>query len=143
MTNQPTLRTKPTLKTRTIKLIDVYDWDYFVRQVYEKPYMYQQQDGCKERRLDTFSVPAPYGEDFEATEIPFEVNGDEMGVSFETWLNTSPESTLERFANDYSPESCNTLFWARNFYPSVEMIINDLHAKGLLEEGKYGIKIDW
>lgn len=28
-------------------------------------------------------------------------------------------------------------------YPDVQMIANDLHAKGLLEAGDYCIEIDW
>ena len=35
------------------------------------------------------------------------------------------------------------LFWARNFYPHVEMVLNDLHAKGLVKAGDYVIEIDW
>ena len=35
------------------------------------------------------------------------------------------------------------LWWKRNFYPDIEMVANDLHAKGLLEAGEYAIDIDW
>ena len=35
------------------------------------------------------------------------------------------------------------LFWERNFYPDVQMIANNLHAKGLIEAGDYVIDIDW
>ena len=35
------------------------------------------------------------------------------------------------------------LWWERNFYPDVSMIINDLHSKGLLPAGDYSIDIDW
>ena len=35
------------------------------------------------------------------------------------------------------------MFWERNFYPHVEMVMNDLHAKGLVEAGEYVIDIDW
>ena len=129
------------LKTETVKLIDHHDWDKFVTSVYGKVYSFQQQDGCKERGVERFSVPSPYKNefDFENTSILFEVNGDEMGVSFETWLNTSPEDTLKYFENECS----NKLIWQRYIYPDLFMIVDDLYSKGLLEEGEYVINIDW
>jgi hypothetical protein len=127
------------MKIKTIKQIDVDEWDSLVEQTYGKIYSYQQQDDCKPRGVEDITVPSKYVEDFENTEIPFEVNGSEMGVSFETWLKTTPEETREHFREDYQ----NRLFWDRNFYPSIDMIINDLHSKGLLEEGEYQINIDW
>jgi hypothetical protein len=132
---------KQKLKTKTVKLISVQDWDEFVSNIYGKPYSFQQQDGCKERGIHKFSAPDPYENefDYENTSIPFEVNGNEMGVSFQTWLNTSPKDTLKHFENERE----NNLFWERNFYPDVSMIVNDLHSKGILEEGEYVIEIDW
>ena len=127
------------MKIKTIKQINVDEWDGLVEQTYGKIYSFQQQDGCQSRGIVYISVPSNYVEDFENTEIPFEVNGEEMGVSFETWLNTTPEETRKHFKEDYK----NRLFWDRNFYPSIDMIINDLHSKGLLEEGEYQINIDW
>lgn len=127
------------MKIKTIKQIDLSEWDGLVEQTYGKIYSFQQQDGCQPRGIVDITVPSNYAEDFENTEIPFEVNGYEMGVSFETWLNTTPEETLKYFQNDFE----NRLFWDRNFYPSIDMIINDLYSKGLLEEGEYQINIDW
>ena len=129
------------LKIQKRNVIDVYDWDNLVSQTYGKIYSYQQQDGCKERQTVTITVPVKDPEDFENTEIPFEVNGEKMGVSFQTWLNTSPEDTVKYFNSNYKLK--NSLFWERNFYPHEDMIINDLHSKGLLEAGEYDIKIDW
>jgi hypothetical protein len=127
------------MNIKTIKQIDVDEWDNLVEQTYGKIYSFQQQDDCQPRGIVNITVPSNYVEDFENTEIPFEVNGSEMGVSFETWLNTTPEETRKHFKDDFE----NRLFWDRNFYPSIDMIINDLHSKGLLEEGKYQINIDW
>jgi hypothetical protein len=129
------------LKTKTIKVVSVQDWDDLVTKTYGKPYMFQQQDGCKPRGTDYFSVPSEEwdGDCHEDDEIPFEVNGKEMGVTFESWLKTNPEDTRKHFNSDWE----NRLFWERNFYPHLEMIVNDLHAKGLLEEGEYMIDIDW
>lgn len=64
-----------------------------------------------------------------------------MGVSFETWLNTSVEDTVKCLNPSYDWE--NILFWERNFYPHISRVINDLHDKGLIEAGEYQIRIDW
>jgi hypothetical protein len=82
-----------------------------------------------------------------------------MGVSFEAWLNKDPEAPLN--PSDKELKNCNyffpqqdkeewkndkshiNLFWERNFYPHIDMIINDLYAKGLLEKGEYLIDINW
>lgn len=127
------------LKTKTVKAIELEDWNNFVTEVYGKPYNYQRQDGLKEKGAYPKSVPSRWTYDFKNTEIPFEVNGEEMGVSFETWLNTSPKDTIEYFKDDYE----NDNFWEETFYPDVNMIINDLHSRGLMEAGEYLIIIDW
>ena len=124
------------------KVIRVGDFDNLVIETYGKPYSFQQQDGCKSRGSFNFSIPNKWGvEDYENTEIPFVVNGDEMGVSFETWLNTTEEDINKHFNPNHRWEAGS--FWSRNFYPHVDMIINDLHSKGLIEEGEYVIGIDW
>lgn len=121
-------------------MITLQDWDEFVVSVYGKPYMFQQQNGFREKGTYSLTVPDKWAYDNRGTtEIPFEVNGKEMGVSFETWLDTSPEDTAKHFAWDWE----NDTFWERNFYPDVRMIANDLHSKGLIEPGKYIIEIDW
>lgn len=128
------------LKTKTVKQVSVQDWDELVLSTYGKPYAFQQQDGCKGRGTEEITVPEVDDDyDYEETEIPFEVNGEEMGVSFETWLNTTPEDTAKHFNSDWE----NNLFWERNFYPEVSMVANDLYARGLIEAGTYGINIDW
>ena len=130
------------LKTKTVKVVSVSDWDDFVILTYGKHYSFQQQDGCKSRGTAYFTVPNQYdAEEFdsEATTIPFEVNGKEMGVSFETWLNTNLDDTASHFESNWE----NELFWERNFYPDVNTIVWDLYKRGLLEEGEYMIDIDW
>jgi hypothetical protein len=127
------------IKVEKRNVIDVSDWDDLISETYGKSYSYQQQDGCKERQTCTITVPVEHPEDFENTEIPIEVNGEEMGIKFETWLNTDPEEHKKILGDDWRVE----LFWDRNFYPHEHMIINDLYSKGLIEEGEYDIKIDW
>jgi len=63
-----------------------------------------------------------------------------MGVSFASWLKRNPKSPLSSGRKDASGID---LWWSRNFYPDIQMVANDLHAKGLLEAGEYTIDIDW
>lgn len=129
------------LKTQTVKQIDVDDWNSFVKKVYGKPYDFQQQDGCKERGVFYFEVPVNYLHDYKNSELPEEVNHEEMGVSFEAWLKRSPEQKLNDEEWDH-PASIE-MWWERNFYPDVSMIITDLHERDLLAEGDYMIDICW
>jgi hypothetical protein len=126
------------IKIKTKQVISVQDWDDLVMKTYGKPYMFQQQDGCKERGNFNLTIPGK-GEDYENETISEEINGEEMGVSFSSWLARNSkewngEKREKRFVN---------LFWERNFYPNVQMIANDLHTKGLIPAGDYTIEIDW
>jgi len=121
---------------RNVNLISLQEWNKLVREVYGKPYDFQQQDGCKAKGVVWEECPSE-GYDYEKSEIPLKVNGDEMGVSFKTWLETPAD--IKWFEDAWDDE----LFWERNFYPSIDMIINDLHEKGFIPEGDFGIEIDW
>lgn len=126
------------ISTRTELVIDVSDWDKLVTETYGRPYSFQQQDGCKERQRVQITIPDETWE-YDNDSILEEVNGAEMGVSFKAWLERDPKQELPNDKNSWSLE----LFWERNFYPDVQMIANDLHAKGLIEAGSYVIDIDW
>ena len=127
------------MRIRTEKVIDVSDWDKCVRETYGRRYSFQQQDDCKERGMFRFTVPDEEVNDYEVDSVPEVVNHSEMGVSFEAWLKREPNTPLADGRSDYSLD----LWWDRNFYPDVQMVANDLHAKGLLEKGDYAIDIDW
>jgi hypothetical protein len=129
------------LKTQTIKLIEVQDWDKLVSETYNRPYNFQQQNDCKDRGTEYFTVPVKNPEDYENDTVPEIVNHPDMGVSFKAWLERDPKKTLIN-KDDKDNWSLN-LWWARNFYPNIDMVVNDLHKRGLLDAGKYGIKIDW
>lgn len=128
------------IKIKTQQVIEVSDWDELVVATYNRPYSFQQQDECKSRGQVSLIVPYE-ADDYENDTVPEVVNGEDMGVSFAAWLARDPEQMLT------DPESQDSwsirLWWDRNFYPDVQMIANDLHAKGLLPEGKYVIDIDW
>ena len=128
------------MKTKTVKTIEVQEWDAVVEKTYGRPYNFQQQDGGKQRGSFTFSVPAE-SEDYLNAVIPATLDTDEMGVSFGVWLTRDPKQKLT--PKDQKEDWCTQLWWKRNFYPDVQMVANDLHAKGLLEAGDYLIDIDW
>ena len=130
------------LHIQTKQFIDEDDWSGFVSEHYGKIYSFQQQDGCKERGIYQFSVPDKYPEDFENDTIPEVVNGDEMGVSFKAWLERDIKQPLNS-KDQWDRTRGTDLFWKRNFYPHISMIVNDLHEKGLLPAGEYVINIDW
>jgi len=130
------------IKSSKVNMIDVSDFDDLVVKTYGRTYSFQQQDGCKERGTYSFSVPILGPCDFENDTIPEEVNGDEMGVSFKSWLERDPHQKLNS-SDEWEREHGLNLFWKRNFYPSVDTVIDDLYKKGLIEEGDYCIDIDW
>jgi hypothetical protein len=126
------------IKIQTKQVIDVGDWDDLVIKTYGKPYSFQQQDGCKERQNVDITIPSK-AYDFENDTVPEEINGEEMGVSFAAWL---ARKTTE-WNGPSEDRMFLDMFWERNFYPDVQMIANDLHAKGLIPAGEYVIDIDW
>lgn len=126
------------MKTRAEKLVDVQEWDKLVKETYGRPYSFQQQDECKPRGIASLTVPAE-ASDFPNDTLPEVVNSDEMGVSFAAWLARDPKQPVGKRDTDWAI----SLWWHRNFYPNVQMVANDLHAKGLLEAGDYLINIDW
>lgn len=129
------------MKIKTKKVIEVQDWDELVEKTYGRTYSFQQQDGCKPRGCFEFNVPEDEY-NFENDTVPEIVNHKEMGVSFAAWLARDPKQKLNT-EDEWDREHGLNLWWSRNFYPDVSMIINDLHKKGLLEVGEYIINIDW
>lgn len=126
------------MKIKTEKVIDVSDWDDLVEKTYSRPYSFQQQDGCKDRGVFRLTVPDE-AQEYERETVPEIVNHEQMGVSFTAWLKRDPKAPIAETSDGYVIR----LWWIRNFYPEVQMVANDLHAKGLLEGGEYLINIDW
>ncbi len=126
------------IKIKTKQVIAVNDWDNLVETTYGRPYNFQQQDDCQGRGMVGITIPDT-PEDFENDTVPEEINGEEMGVSFAAWLARDPKEW-----NGPSEDSSYIgMFWERNFYPDIQMVANDLHAKGLIPAGEYSIDIDW
>ncbi len=128
------------LKYKTTKVIEVQDWDKLVVDTYKRPYKFQQQDGCQSRGTVHINIPDDNEEEEEQNDsIPEKINGDEMCVKFDVWLERDPKAPV----NGRSDEWEIAIFWHRNFYPYIQTVANDLHAKGLIEAGEYTIDINW
>jgi hypothetical protein len=128
------------MKTNIVIMVNVDEWDKLVQDTYKRPYSFQQQEGCKERGIFELTVPSKHTNDEGMNDtIPEEINGETMGVKFKVWLERDPKQPIPGQTYEWE----NTLFWTRNFYPDVLTVANDLHSKGLLNAGKYIIKIDW
>ena len=132
------------LKVKTKQVIEVSDWDNLVIQTYNKPYSFQQQEGCKSRGVFHFTVPGEDNNHEMNDVIPEIVNHDTMGVKFDVWKSRDPKAPLESEEKGSRNDQWTIdLWWGRNFYPDFQTVANDLHAKGLLDAGDYTIDIDW
>lgn len=123
---------------KKVNMIEVQEWDDLVKKTYKKPYSFQQQNGCMERGTFNLTIPADT-EDYEDYEDSGFENGD-FGVSLKTWLARNPTEPFDKNEKD---QWHIDLVWEREFYPDINMIANDLHARGLIEAGEYVINIDW
>jgi hypothetical protein len=130
-----------------IKLITSCEWDRVVSEVYERPYCFQQQEGCRDRGIYHLSVPnkeLALEYDNEAFEQIAEIiNGPSKRVKFATWLARDPKQPLNDMGEIRSNSWEIELWWDRNFYPDIEVVANDLYSKGILPAGNYIILIDW
>lgn len=119
--------------------LEVADFNELVENVYKKPYNLQQQNGCYDRRKLYLTIPSASNDNDMHDDIPDKVNGEYRGVKFATWLQRDPLQKSDNLNDDLSLE----IFWHRNFYPDLNTLANDLYQNGLIESGKYGIRIDW
>jgi len=126
---------------KQVNMIECGDWDALVSKTYGRPYCFQQQYDCQPRGTFPLTVPEE-ADDFENTTLPEEVNHSEQGVSFAAWLARDPAQKLDT-DDKWDREEGLSLWWYRNFYPTIQMVANDLNAKGLLPAGDYVINIDW
>lgn len=123
---------------KTVKMIDCHEFSKFVAKTYGRPYNLQQQDGCKSRGTVSVYVPSECY-DYPNDTVPEIVNHSDMGVSFGAWLARDPKQKLP----DQSSSASLETWWERNFYPDLDMILNDLHSNGLIDAGEYTVDIDW
>ncbi len=132
------------MKLKTEKFVDSFEWDKLVAKTYQRPYCFQQQEGCRERGVVYLTVPdEAINEDDMLDSIPEIVNHVEKGVKFSSWLARDPKQPLSGEGEDSESDLALDLWWSRNFYPDLQTVANDLYHKRLLEAGEYGIVVDW
>ena len=132
----------PELKTITDTVVDSFEWDRFVKQVYDRPYTFQQQDGCRQRGVSYFTATPGQYEFVEHMEPvptgPIEGIRSCFGVSLEEWVGRSPEAAFD----PDRPNRTGT-YWERNYYPPIDELASDLCEKGLIAPGRYVLLVDW
>ncbi|TDP29888.1 hypothetical protein [Nocardia ignorata] len=123
------------LTGRTVTLIHESEFSKLVTETYGRPYRFQQQDGCRwgQDTVYLFDVPHPEG-GWESIE-EFRGCYAEGVPTVEEWANTP--------IGDYEHSWQTELHWRREFYPPFEAVIDDLHARGLIDAGSYGLHIWW
>lgn len=124
------------MKTKTVKIAEVNDFDELVMNTYGIPYNFQQQGGCKNTSIEYFCFP--FNGDYTNTTLPFEINGKTRGISFEVWKNHDMEELKKMFSDDWEVG----MFYARNFYPHIERLLQDLVDKELISGKCFGIEIN-
>jgi hypothetical protein len=129
----------------TVKLIDEIYWSNFVSDTYGKHYRFQQQEGCQNNgSYHLLEVPNYNTDEYIFHDKIHEiVNGSNMGVKFENWLERDPKQHLKNGKLVRDEQWAIDLWWERNFYPCVETVANDLHSRGVLDAGTYIITINW
>lgn len=126
-------------KCENKKVIHYSDWNEFIYSIYKLPYNYQQQNDCQNKSIE-ISIPRDILDNWDdgADSIPYEVNGEEMCVKFDTWKNSDFKEMCKHFDGEWRAR----LFYERNFYPDINPLLDDLYKRGLLEEGEYLILVD-
>ncbi len=101
------------LKYRNVRFVSDSDWDDLVQETYNRPYIFQQQDGCRDRGTFTLEVPSMESDDDDMNEsIDHDCNKisgcEEYGVKFKTWLAETSKryiSLVDRILNYFSSDS--------------------------------------
>lgn len=88
------------LKSKAVQIVQHYDWDEFVEEVYAKTYKLKNQPDMLFTTMQYITVPLAEVEEYKNTKIPLEPFPLQFGVSFETWKNSTPEDTLQHFKFD-------------------------------------------
>lgn len=124
---------------QTVNIIEETSFSSFVKEIYGRPYRFQQQMGCLDRGVWDIEVPCEDSFMDIHEEIEEKINGPEECVTFEKWLERDPKKPVGERKETWEIQ----LFWERNFYPDLSEVLNDLHKKGYIEAGKYKLNIDW
>ncbi|MBB3752468.1 hypothetical protein FHT44_004980 [Mycolicibacterium sp. BK634] len=136
------------LTGKNITLILESDWSELVAEVFDRPYNFQQQAGC--RSNDTiwkFTVPESFKD--------WDLNA--VDAAIEQWRNSEPHRNEQIPAvrdgkvvyvehprrewpmSDFSLK----LWWERENWPEFEDVMCVLARRGLIDPGEYALHIWW
>lgn len=104
-----------------------------VTETYGRPYQLQQQQPMGQDTVtQRFTVPEHVDQDTEynITFADWSTRDPDIGPDGERWHGTLPLLSKE-------------LWWHREYHCDPQMILNDLHARGLLPTGVYRIHVWW
>ena len=104
---------------REVRMIWELDFSKLVTETYGRPYSLQQQDPMLGQN-----------EIIEVT-VPDHPSVADPEQHFAEWLGREVEA---------SPD---VLWWHREFYPELQVVLNDLRVRGLIEPGEYVIHAWW
>ncbi|WP_043736189.1 hypothetical protein [Nocardia asiatica] len=106
----------------TVTLIDENTFSALVSHLHARPYRLQQQgDGLPQNTIVKITVPA--------------LEHDWPGIPLAEWAATP--------IGDYTYPWQAETHWEREYYPCLEDVVNDLHARGLLAAGNYALHVRW
>ena len=109
------------MKVTKVNLIWESEFSQLVEDTYGRPYKLQQQgDMLHQESMVRLSVPGEVFDHWQATTL-------------EEWV--AAEYPSPKFDYDFQ--------WEREFYPQLEEVANDLHERGLLDEGEYVLHVWW
>lgn len=120
------------MRIEKVNLISENDFSKLAVDTYGRPYQLQQQGDCLgQDTIIRLTVP----------EEPMGWTGPTLEEWRERPLNLQPE---EYTRGDWEEHTyLRDMWWEREFYPDVQVVANDFHARGLLPEGDYVIHIWW
>jgi len=131
------------MKVSTIRMVYVDDFNQFVTETYGRPYNFQQQEDRREKELLWIEVPTEKPVDeFAGKDIPKDYSTKEMRVDFDIWVARDPKEQIKCPPDREDRSWTLLLWWERNFYPDINMILWDLYNRGLIESGEYYINMD-
>lgn len=125
--------TDPKLATHPRIVIGESDFSRYVSEHYGRPYNLQQQgDMLGQESAVKLTVPDPEDGEWEGMTMPTLVQ----------WQEATPPG--DHPEGGYDPNvSRENMRWEREYYPQLEAVANDLHAKGLLDAGEYILFVSW
>lgn len=119
------------MRIEDVKLIWESELSALVTETYGRPYQLQQQGDMLAQESMTRAT------------VPQEPDFDSDLPSLEEWSSRDVDAQPEGESSWSEHAWRRDLWWQRKFYPDLQLVLNDLHARGLLPAGDYVIHTWW